>query len=101
MGHTIAQAKPTETFRAFVGFAAWASRQLEAKMFVDGWGILQADSVGIFEKDPATLWQNCLSRLQGPRMDWVAWVVPFAHGTPTMKWWSLDARSGDHTSCLS
>ena len=41
----ITQAKPTETFRAFAGFAAWAPRQLEAEMYVGAWAILPADSV--------------------------------------------------------
>jgi hypothetical protein len=25
----------------------------------------------------------------------VAWLVPFAHGTPTMRRWSFDVRSGE------
>ena len=83
LGHTpealeriIAQAKPTETFRAFAGFSTWAPRQLEAEMRLGAWAILPPDSVGIFDKDPATLWQDCLSRLQAPRVQGVAWSVP-------------------------
>ena len=72
----ITRAKPTETFRAFAGFAAWVPRQLEAEMLLGAWGILPPDSVGIFDKDPATLWQDCLSRLQAPRGERVAWSVP-------------------------
>ena len=64
----ITQAKPTETFRAFAGFAAWAPRQLEAEMRLGAWGILPPDSIGMFDKDPATFWQDCLSRLQAPRV---------------------------------
>jgi putative transcriptional regulator len=64
----ITQAKPTETFRAFAGFAAWAPRQLEAEMLLGAWAILPPDSVGIFDKDPAVLWSDCLSRLQAPRV---------------------------------
>ena len=64
----ITQPKPTETFRAFAGFAAWAPRQLEAEMLLGAWAILPADSVGIFDKDPAVLWSDCISRLQGPRV---------------------------------
>jgi putative transcriptional regulator len=64
----ITQAKPAETFRAFAGFAAWAPRQLEAEMLLGAWGILPPDSTGIFDKDPATFWQDCLSRLQAPRV---------------------------------
>lgn len=72
----IAQAKPTETFRAFAGFSTWAPRQLEAEMRLGAWAILPPDSVGIFDKDPATLWQDCLSRRQAPRVQGVAWSVP-------------------------
>jgi putative transcriptional regulator len=89
----ITQAKPTETFRAFAGFASWAPRQLEAEMLVGAWGILPADSFSIFDQDPATLWLDCLSRLQAPRVEGVTWLVPGAHGTPTIKRWSFDVRS--------
>jgi putative transcriptional regulator len=64
----ITRAKPTETFRAFAGFAAWAPRQLEAEMLVGAWGILPPDSVGMFDKDPDVLWSDCISRLQRPRV---------------------------------
>ena len=64
----ITRAKPTETFRAFAGFAAWAPRQLEAEMHMGAWAILPPDSVNIFDKDPAVLWSDCISRLQAPRV---------------------------------
>ena len=64
----ITQAKPTETFRTFAGFAAWAPRQLEAELVVGAWGILPADSFSIFDQDPAKLWQDCISRLMAPRV---------------------------------
>jgi putative transcriptional regulator len=88
----ITKAKPTETFRAFAGFSAWAPRQLEAEMLLRAWAILPPDS-GIFDQDPSKLWQDCISRLQAPRVEGVAWVVPFAHGTPTINRWSFDVRS--------
>jgi len=64
----ITQAKPTETFRAFAGFASWVPRQLEAEVLLGAWAILPADSFSIFDQDPAKLWQDCISRLQGPRV---------------------------------
>lgn len=64
----ITRAKPTETFRAFAGFAAWAPKQLEAELVVGAWGVLPPDSVSMFDKDPAALWQDCISRLQAPRV---------------------------------
>ena len=66
--HIMTQAKLTETFRAFAGFAAWAPRQLEAEMLLGAWGVLPADSFNIFDQDPATLWQDCISQLQAPRV---------------------------------
>ena len=64
----ITQAKPTDTFRAFAGFASWAPRQLEAEMLLGAWAILPPDSSSIFDKDPVTLWQDCISRLTAPRV---------------------------------
>jgi len=64
----ITRAKPTETFRAFAGFAAWAPRQLEAEMLLGAWAILPPDSIGIFDQAPATFWSDCISRLQAPRV---------------------------------
>jgi putative transcriptional regulator len=72
----ITRAKPTETFRAFAGFSAWAPRQLEAEMLLGAWAILPPDSVGMFDKDPDVLWSDCISRLQAPRGERVAWSVP-------------------------
>jgi putative transcriptional regulator len=64
----ITQADPTETFRAFAGSAGWAPGQLTYEMFQGAWAILPPESLDIFDKDPATLWQDCLSRLQAPRV---------------------------------
>jgi putative transcriptional regulator len=64
----ITQAKPTETFRAFAGFAGWAPGQLKYEMLQGAWATLPPDSSGIFDKDPATFWQDCIDRLQAPRV---------------------------------
>jgi len=64
----IKQAKPTETFRAFAGYAGWAPDQLKHEMLQGAWAVLPPDSIGIFEQDPATLWPDCVSRLQAPRV---------------------------------
>lgn len=64
----LTQAKPTETFRAFAGFARWAPGQLKYEMHQGAWAILPPDSSGIFDKDPATFWQDCIDRLQAPRV---------------------------------
>jgi putative transcriptional regulator len=64
----ITQAKPTETFRAFAGSAQWAPGQLKHEMLQGAWATLPPDSSGIFDKDPATLWQDCIDRLTAPRV---------------------------------
>lgn len=68
MERIITQAKLTETFRAFAGSAGWGPRQLEAEMLLGAWGVLPPDPFSIFDRDPATLWQDCISRLQAPRV---------------------------------
>lgn len=60
------QAKPTETFRAFAGSAGWAPGQLGYEMRQGAWATLPPGSFDIFDNDPATFWQDCLSRLQKP-----------------------------------
>jgi putative transcriptional regulator len=62
------RAKSTETFRAFAGSAGWDPKQLEAEMVVGAWGVLPPDPIGMFDKDPAVLWQDCISQLQAPRV---------------------------------
>ena len=64
----ITQANPAETFRAFAGSAGWAPGQLIFEMQQGAWAILPPESFDIFDKNPATFWQNCLSRLQAPRV---------------------------------
>jgi putative transcriptional regulator len=64
----ITQARPTETFRAFAGFARWAPGQLGYEMRQGAWATLPPDSRGIFDDDPATFWQDCISRLKAPRV---------------------------------
>jgi len=61
------QHKPTETFRAFAGFAGWAPGQLEHEMLEGAWGVLPSDAFNIFDKDPVTLWPDSITRLQAPR----------------------------------
>ncbi len=61
------QPKPTEAFRGFAGFAGWAPGQLEHEMLKGAWGVLPSTAFDIFDKDPAMLWPDSISRLQAPR----------------------------------
>jgi putative transcriptional regulator len=67
LDHVITQPAPTETFRAFAGYAGWAPGQLELEMSLGSWAITTADSMTIFDKDPAQLWQDLVEGLAGPR----------------------------------
>lgn len=64
----ITQGQPTETFRAFAGYAGWAPGQLGVEMLQGSWAVLPPESFNIFDVDPATLWPDCISRLQAPRV---------------------------------
>jgi putative transcriptional regulator len=64
----ITQGKPKETFRAFAGVSGWAPGQLDFEMLQGAWAVLPAEPIGIFDRDPATLWQDCLGQLQAPRV---------------------------------
>jgi putative transcriptional regulator len=32
------------------------------------WAILPADPIGMFDHNPATFWEDCISRLRAPRV---------------------------------
>lgn len=64
----LTEAKPTEVFRAFAGYAGWAPGQLEFEMLQGAWGVLPLEGIDIFGKDPAALWPDSIARLQAPRV---------------------------------
>ncbi len=59
---------PTDAFRVFAGAAGWAPGQLEHEMLQGAWAALPPGAIGIFDQDPAALWEECLRRLQAPRV---------------------------------
>lgn len=64
----LTEAKPTEDFRAFAGYAGWAPGQLEFEMLQGSWAVLPLKGVDIFSKDQASLWPDSITRLQTPRV---------------------------------
>jgi putative transcriptional regulator len=64
----ITHPEPTETFRAYAGYAGWAPGQLEFEMTLGSWAIVPADSAIIFDKDPGDLWQDLVESLTRPRV---------------------------------
>jgi putative transcriptional regulator len=63
----MANAAPADRFRAFAGYAGWAPGQLGFEMRQGAWAVLSGES-SLFEQDPATLWQDSLTRLEAPRV---------------------------------
>ena len=62
----IMKPEPTETFRAYAGYAGWAPGQLESEVSIGSWATVKADPLSIFDKDPAGLWRDLLETLQAP-----------------------------------
>ena len=60
--------EPTETFRAYAGYAGWAPGQLEFEMALGSWATVQADARSIFEKESVDLWSDMLRTLSAPRV---------------------------------
>ena len=64
----ITKPQPTETFRAYAGYAGWAPGQLEFEMSLGSWAVVPADPASIFDKNPATLWSELIEALTSPRV---------------------------------
>lgn len=59
---------PTETFRAYAGYAGWAPGQVEFEMAMGSWAVIPADPSSIFDKSPETLWAEMVEAIQAPRV---------------------------------
>ncbi len=64
----ITKPNPTETFRAYAGYAGWAPGQLEFEMALGSWAVIPADPSSIFDKAPETLWAEMIEAMQAPRI---------------------------------
>jgi putative transcriptional regulator len=64
----ITKPNPTETFRAYAGYAGWAPGQLEFEMAMGSWAVIPADPASIFDKMPETLWTEMVEAMHAPRV---------------------------------
>lgn len=64
----ITKPQPTETFRAYAGYAGWAPGQLEFEMAMGSWAVIPADPSSIFDKAPDTLWAEMVEAARAPRV---------------------------------
>ena len=63
----LTQAGSHARFRAFAGYAGWAPGQLGFEMLQGAWAVLPPEG-SLFDRDPASLWQDSIARLQAPRV---------------------------------
>lgn len=63
----MSKAVPSDRFRAFAGYAGWASGQLAFEILQGAWAVLPPEN-DLLDQDPATLWPDSLARLQAPRV---------------------------------
>jgi putative transcriptional regulator len=68
MERLITKPEPTETFRAFAGYAGWGPGQVEYEMARGSWVLMPADTATIFDKDPAGIWSDLLEAAPAPGM---------------------------------
>jgi putative transcriptional regulator len=52
-----------EAYRAFVGYAGWGPRQLQAEIAAGGWYLTPADAETIFAADAALVWPAMIKRV--------------------------------------
>jgi len=52
-----------DAFRAYLGYSGWGPGQLESELKTGSWITLPADSIMVFEKDPAQVWREILLTL--------------------------------------
>ena len=55
--------KPTEQFKAFIGYSGWAPGQLENEMKTGSWVTVPPDMVSMFEGEQKRLWSKILCSL--------------------------------------
>lgn len=52
-----------ENFRAYIGYAGWAPRQLQSEITAGGWYLTPANADTIFTDDAAAMWPSMIKRL--------------------------------------
>lgn len=58
---------PTSKLRAYVGYAGWGARQLDAEVMRGDWYVDEGPAEWVFERDPASMWRELLDRNSGTR----------------------------------
>lgn len=51
---------PKDRIRIYAGYAGWSPGQLESEIARGSWIVLRADQYTLFDKDPATIWDDLI-----------------------------------------
>ena len=62
----VPRADPQDRFRVFAGYAGWTQGQLDMEMAGGFWRMMSADIPNIFDRDPATLWEELVHQSINP-----------------------------------
>jgi putative transcriptional regulator len=60
-----AEEEPSNLVRVYMGYAGWASGQLQFELSTGSWIILPADLKLVFARDPLQMWPNIMRSLGG------------------------------------
>jgi len=59
-----------ERFRAYAGYAGWASGQLDQEVERGDWHVLGAEAEMVFDKAPSEVWPELIRR---GSLQWAGW----------------------------
>lgn len=59
---TLARNRHGEKFKVYAGYAGWAPGQLDQEIAKGGWHVAGADASAVFDRAPADLWPDFISR---------------------------------------
>jgi|CXWL01.1.fsa_nt_gi putative transcriptional regulator len=62
----LTEPRPSDSFRAYLGYAGWSAGQLEREMEAGSWVTLPADSHLVFEQPPTRMWSDVMRALGEP-----------------------------------
>jgi putative transcriptional regulator len=77
---TLASSAEATVFHTYIGYAGWASGQLEHEVELGAWHILPADVGTVFHSDPDSVWERLIRRTETQ----IAWIpgIPRLPGIP-------------------
>jgi putative transcriptional regulator len=85
-------------FRAYVGYAGWASGQLASEIARGDWTVAPGDAASVFAPDPSGLWEELLRRHQQIQVHAPRLAGPAKSITLSAPWRSAAASSACPTS---